>query len=158
MAGYYLLFWSPITTPLTAVDTAQAQRDGLHGARAANGAAATRALDQVDVGGLRGAGDELDASLAVVSLHGLGDHTPLVGPELAGYHIRNGGAGPLLPQLPDGIFGVVSGPQEIHPGFALNKRFFPCMEATILSKRRGSGFALSWFFMAKHHFENISSL
>ena len=53
----------------------------------------------MDVGGLGGAGDELDAGLLVVSLHGLGYHTPLVRPELAGYHVGNGGARPLLPQL-----------------------------------------------------------
>ena len=53
----------------------------------------------MDVGGLGGPGDELDASLLVVSLHGLGYHTPLVRPELAGYHVGNGGARPLLPQL-----------------------------------------------------------
>ena len=89
----------PSLSRLTSGHTAGPERHRLSAARPSDGAAAAGALHQVDVGGLGGAGDELDAGLLVVSLHGLGYHTPLVRPELAGYHVGNGGARPLLPQL-----------------------------------------------------------
>ena len=48
----------------------------------------------------------------VVLLDSAGDHAPLVSGEGAGYDIRNGAARPLLPQLSDGVLGVIPATQE----------------------------------------------
>ena len=60
--------------------------------------------------------DELDTSLAVISLHSLGDYTPFVLPKLARYHVWNGRVRPFLPQLSDGIFSIISRSQSPQVG------------------------------------------
>ena len=96
---------------LTTVYTAQTERDCLPAPRPPDGAAAARALLQLDVAGLGCPGDELQASLLMVSLHGLGYHHSLTRPELAGDGVGDLGPRPLLRGISDRISNKSSRPQ-----------------------------------------------